>query len=163
ASRARPAPHRDERVARATRVSPRRDRGIAAPRRGSTSRRGYARRGQAVSGGRAMERARGWISFVVLCALALAPAGGARAQDAPAAPVPDEPAFLAALNTARTLLAGGRANEGLKLVAETLETHRGKDYVRAKRPDLEDLVKRLSFRAECPPPDPQTVVKGTLK
>lgn len=76
---------------------------------------------------------------------------------------PDEKAFLAALEQAKGHLAGGRAAEGLKVVATALEKHAQKDYARAKRADLEDLVRRLSFRAECPPPDPQLVVKGKLK
>src|SRR5205085_4648457 len=56
-----------------------------------------------------------------------------------------------------------RPKEGLSLVQKALGEHQGKDYVRAKRPDLEDLVRRLAFRADCPPPEPQSVVKGKLK
>jgi len=35
--------------------------------------------------------------------------------------------------------------------------------VRAKRVDLEDLVRRLAFRLEGPPPDRATLVRGTLE
>ena len=103
--------------------------------------------------------------FVVpaLAALLLlaAPLGTARGGDP--APAVDEPAFLDALKQAKGLLADGRGTAGLELVKKTLELHQEKDYVRAKRSDLEDLVRRLAFRTECPPPEPKSLVKGELR
>lgn len=90
-------------------------------------------------------------------------AGPARPVALADEPVVDEPAFLACLGQARACLAGGRAGEGLKIVDAALEQHKGKDYVFGKRPELEDLVHRLAFRAECPPPEAKSVVKGDLR
>ncbi|HVG93999.1 MAG TPA: hypothetical protein VND21_06095 [Planctomycetota bacterium] len=104
-----------------------------------------------------------WMAVALAGALAVGVTASARGADAPAAPVVDEAAFVAALDTARGILASGRGGDGLRLLERVLEEHKGRDYVRAKRLDLEDLVHRLAFRAEVPPPDPQTVVKGKLK
>ena len=95
--------------------------------------------------------------FVLLaCAAALC------AARVPAATA-DEPAFLGALEDAKAALKSGRAPAGLKILSEALEKDRGQDYVFAKLPEIEDLCHRLSFRAECPPPDPKTLVNGELK
>src|SRR5688500_7900305 len=96
---------------------------------------------------------------VALIALAL---GAAPRRACHAAPV-DEAAFIAELAKAKRLLANGNADEGMRVTKEALRVHDNQDYVRAKRAELEDLVRRLAFRAECPPPDPATLVKGTLK
>ena len=77
--------------------------------------------------------------------------------------VPTETAFLSALDRARSLLAGGNATAGQKALDEALVVHAQQDYVRAKRGELEELVRRLAFCCECPPPDPATLVKGVLK
>ena len=79
-----------------------------------------------------------------------------------APPVVDEASFLKSLEQARSMLKAGRGAEGLRIVQAALDLHKGQDYVRAKRPDLEDVVRRLAFRIECPPPEPQSVVKGKL-
>jgi tetratricopeptide (TPR) repeat protein len=109
----------------------------------------------------------------VLAAAALflcgAPARMARADPPappaapPAAVAPTEAQFLASLDRSRVLLGAGDAKGGQKTLDEALALHGEQDYVRAKRADLEDLAKRLAFRMDCPPPDPATLVKGTLK
>jgi hypothetical protein len=104
-------------------------------------------------------RRRTWI-FSALAALALGAVPVARTA---AAPTQGEPAFLAEVEKARRLLAAGNAKEGMRVTAEALRAHEDQDYARAKRAELEDLVKRLAFRAECPPPDPKTLVRGDLQ
>jgi tetratricopeptide (TPR) repeat protein len=84
------------------------------------------------------------------------------ARPDPPAAAAGEREFLSALERARRLLASGDVVEGRRLAGATLARHEGQDYVRAKRADIEDLVTRLAFRAECPPPDPATLVQGTL-
>jgi hypothetical protein len=86
-------------------------------------------------------------------------------EDPPSAPAPvvDEASFLSALQRMKTALAAGRAVEGLTLLDATLAAHEGKDYVLAKRVELEDLARRLSFAETCPPPDPKTLVEGELR
>src|SRR5262245_58359065 len=74
-----------------------------------------------------------------------------------------EPAFLASIEEAKAALLEGRGTRGLDLLTKALEAHKGQDYVRAKKAALEDLVKRLSFRCSCTPPEPQAVVKGRIK
>ena len=97
---------------------------------------------------------------LLACALCL---GSARASARADGPAGDEPSFLAAIEDAKRALSSGRAVAGLKMVQDVLEQNRGQDYVFAKVPEIEDLARRLSFRAECPPPDPKTLVKGDLK
>ncbi len=96
----------------------------------------------------------------VVGAVALGTGRVAARADGPAA---DEAAFLAALEQAKGVLQAGRGGDGLRIVEKALGEHKGKDYVRAKRVALEDLVRRLSFRKECAPPEPQSVVQGKLK
>ena len=95
-------------------------------------------------------------------AMVFALGGGLVPVVARAADEPTEKAFLAGVEKARGLLASGKAADGLKLAQELLKTHAEKDYVRAKRADLEDLFKRLSFGVRCPTPAPKDVVKGKL-
>ncbi|MBL9086676.1 MAG: DUF1570 domain-containing protein [Planctomycetia bacterium] len=102
----------------------------------------------------------GGVGVVVLVA-SLRPAVADGPVAAPAAG--NEKAFRAALDASKAHLAAGRGKEGLAHLKTTLEKHREQDYARAARPDLEDLARRLAFCADCPPPDPQSVVKGTLK
>ena len=89
------------------------------------------------------------------------PAGTAPAPAAATAPTEED--FLAALARARAQLAAGDGSGGQRTIDDALALHGDQDYVRAKRVELEDLVKRLAFRKECPPPDPATMVKGSLK
>ena len=91
------------------------------------------------------------------------PAGAAPAPAPAATGAPTEADFLAAIARARWQLSSGDSTGGQQTLDDALTLHGDQDYVRAKRADLEDLVKRLAFRAACPPPDPATLVKGTLK
>jgi|GEM_PF-4254858 len=100
-----------------------------------------------------------WFGVSILVVVSATSALELRAEGPAAA----ESAFGSALGLAKGHLAAGRGAEGLRVVKAALEKHVNQDYVRAKRADLEDLVRRLAFCAECPAPDPQSVVKGTLK
>ena len=103
------------------------------------------------------------LAAVVGVVWALGAGQAARGQDAPAAPAePTEEAFLAALDRAKANV-NGLAGEAKRLLLEALEANRGRPWVAAKRAAVEDLARRIAFRAECPPPDPQTVVKGRLR
>jgi tetratricopeptide (TPR) repeat protein len=73
-----------------------------------------------------------------------------------------EKAFLADVEKARATLASGKPADGLKQLEGALQRHEGRDYARAKRVDLEDLVRRLAFAAEAPAPQPKDVVNGKL-
>ncbi len=109
-------------------------------------------------------RSAGSRAFALGFVLLFGASRGAAADGPVAAPAAgNEAAFGTALEAAKAHLAAGRGKEGLAHLKTTLEKHRERDYVRARRPDLEDLARRLSFCADCPAPDPQSVVKGTLK
>jgi len=100
------------------------------------------------------------VVIAALCAALLVGSSHPLRADAPA---PTPAAFATALDQMKAHLAAGRAEQGLKLLRQTLETHARQTHAFAKRAELEDLARRLSFRCECAPPDPQVVVKGTLR
>lgn len=108
-----------------------------------------------------MDGRRRWAGRLAwIAALALV----SRAVGAWAGPEPlGEKEFLASLERAKALIVAGDAKSAKKATDDLLAKHTGRDYARARRADLEDLVTRIAFRTECPPPDPQTLVKGTLK
>jgi tetratricopeptide (TPR) repeat protein len=51
---------------------------------------------------------------------------------------------------------------GQAALLELLERHRDQGYVRARRDDITDLIKKCVFRLQCPKPKPKKLISGEL-
>ncbi len=70
--------------------------------------------------------------------------------------------FEKALRVAKRMLQNERPKSGMRILKKALETHARKDYVYARKADIEDVIRQLAFGTENKLPKPEDVVAGKL-
>ena len=79
-------------------------------------------------------------------------------------PAPGDPeAFEKGLARVASLADADRADAALEALQELLADHVGQPYARGRRAEIEDMARRLSFRAGAAIPEAETLVSGKLQ
>lgn len=82
-----------------------------------------------------------------------------RAEDAPAG---DPEAFEKGLERLFEFYEDDRCEKGLAELKTLLAAHANQPYARGRRAELEDLARRLAFRAQAKIPEPESLISGRL-
>ena len=96
-------------------------------------------------------------AFAVLSLLVIA--GDVRAEDPPAG---DVTAFEKGMDRLFKFYEDDRCEKGLAELKVLMKAHEKQPYARGRRAELEDLARRLAFRATAKIPKPETLLSGKL-
>ena len=111
-----------------------------------------------------MTYARRLAGAIFLGGLALCLTGLAVAEDAPAAdPLAQPHAFDDGITALRTALVAGDCKQAVEDFKALLVAHKGKNYAKARRVEIEELMRELACAARHPRPKPQDLLSGKLK
>jgi tetratricopeptide (TPR) repeat protein len=106
-----------------------------------------------------MLRSRRVLAAGLLVLLVLLAGVGARAEDEPFPPH----VFDDGIQAARRELQTGDCKLGLAALQALLESHRGRDYAKGRRAEIEELMRQLACGAEFERPDPEDMLSGKLE